>query len=498
MGRKFYYRRRGNCPGGRPARRADEAVSGGGRSAASPRALGLLGVDLGPDPVADLVEVVLGLVEQRRRGAVGDAGRLVRRRRRHQRALRPGHRGQPPLVLRAVRPGSATARRARGRGRTCGRCRRWRTSGSRSACTPGASASSTSVRASPTRHPWSPGPPLLDRSSSRRAPTGTTQNRQAKRPRAQRASLSSASESRGKARATAPAVVERRPGRRARTAERPARRARRRGRGTPAGRPDPGHRSGADRASESIQTCWTPYLNDSRRSRARRAGVTADRVTLATIAEALGVSRQHGVQRLQPPRPAQPGDAREGARRGPRAGLRRARPAWPAALRRGAGRRHRADREVAARRPDRSGVAADARRCRRGLRRGRRGARADPPARRRATRAHDIVRSAVVDGFVAHCDALDDERRRSSRSGGCRSSCSTAVPAPDEPSVGIDEEGGAVRRRRAPARRSATAAWPSIAFQPLTTGIGQQRRPTRRLDGYRARRGRRRRRPRSR
>ena len=104
-------------------------------------AAGLLGLDLGADAGADLVEVVLGLVEQGGRGAVGDARRLVR-----ASAATPASPASTPRRPAAARtsgssPGSATGRPARGRGRTCGPRRRWRTSGSRSACTPGASAS---------------------------------------------------------------------------------------------------------------------------------------------------------------------------------------------------------------------------------------------------------------------------------------------------------------------------------------------------------------------
>ena len=68
---------------------------------------------------------------------------------RGRRASRPGRRGG--ARTRRSGRGSATARRARGRGRTCAPSRRWRRCGSRSACTPGASARRQDRRPAPPR-----------------------------------------------------------------------------------------------------------------------------------------------------------------------------------------------------------------------------------------------------------------------------------------------------------------------------------------------------------
>jgi DNA-binding LacI/PurR family transcriptional regulator len=96
---------------------------------------------------------------------------------------------------------------------------------------------------------------------------------------------------------------------------------------------------------------------------------------------------------------------------------------------------------------------------------------------------HDIVRSAVVDGFVAHCDALDDERRTIVEERRLPIVVLDGRPAPDDPVVGIDEEGGA----QAVAdhvlglghRRLAV-----VRFQPLTPGMVNTV-AERRLAGYR-------------
>ena len=57
--------------------------------------------------------------------------------------------------------------------------------------------------------------------------------------------------------------------------------------------------------------------------------------------------------------------------------------------------------------------------------------------------AHDIVRTAVVDGFVAHCDALDDERRAIVEDRRLPVVVLDGRARPDDPSVDIDEEAGA-------------------------------------------------------
>jgi DNA-binding LacI/PurR family transcriptional regulator len=97
--------------------------------------------------------------------------------------------------------------------------------------------------------------------------------------------------------------------------------------------------------------------------------------------------------------------------------------------------------------------------------------------------AHDIVRSAVVDGFVAHCDALDDERRTIVDDRHLPIVILDGRPAPDDPVVGIDEEAGAgaaAEHLLALGHRRLAI----VAFQPLTTGTINTV-ASRRLDGYR-------------
>ena len=98
--------------------------------------------------------------------------------------------------------------------------------------------------------------------------------------------------------------------------------------------------------------------------------------------------------------------------------------------------------------------------------------------------AHDIVRSAVVDGFVAHCDALDDERRTIVEERRLPIVVLDGRAGPDEPVVGIEEERGA-HDVADHVIRSATDASPSSRFQPLTTGTINTV-TQRRLAGYRA------------
>ena len=97
--------------------------------------------------------------------------------------------------------------------------------------------------------------------------------------------------------------------------------------------------------------------------------------------------------------------------------------------------------------------------------------------------AHDIVRSAVVDGFVAHCDALDDERRTIVEDRRLPMVVLDGRAGPDEPVVGIEEERGAHDIAdhviRLGHRRIAI-----VAFQPLTTGMVNTV-TQRRLAGYR-------------
>ena len=106
------------------------------------------------------------------------------------------------------------------------------------------------------------------------------------------------------------------------------------------------------------------------------------------------------------------------------------------------------------------------------------------PRRTEGDSAHDIVRSAVVDGFVAHCDALDDERRTIVEDRRLPMVVLDGRAAPDEPVVGIEEERGAHdvadhviglgHRRLA-----------IVAFQPLT-GNTINTVTLRRHAGYRA------------
>jgi DNA-binding LacI/PurR family transcriptional regulator len=98
--------------------------------------------------------------------------------------------------------------------------------------------------------------------------------------------------------------------------------------------------------------------------------------------------------------------------------------------------------------------------------------------------AHDIVRTAVVDGFVAHCDALDDERRTIVDERRLPIVMLDGAAAPGEAVVGIDEEAGAHdvadHVLELGHRRLAI-----VAFQPLTEGTVNTV-TLRRLEGYRA------------
>src|SRR6188472_2035861 len=106
------------------------------------------------------------------------------------------------------------------------------------------------------------------------------------------------------------------------------------------------------------------------------------------------------------------------------------------------------------------------------------------PRRPAGETAHDIVRTAVVDGFVAHCDALDDERRTIVEERRLPIVMLDGAATPGEPVVGIDEEAGAHdvadHILRLGHRRLAI-----VAFQPLTHGTTNTV-ATRRLAGYRA------------
>jgi DNA-binding LacI/PurR family transcriptional regulator len=106
------------------------------------------------------------------------------------------------------------------------------------------------------------------------------------------------------------------------------------------------------------------------------------------------------------------------------------------------------------------------------------------PRRPAGDAAHDIVRSAVVDGFVAHCDALDDERRTIVEERRLPMVVLDGRAAPDEPVVGIEEERGA-HDAAAHVLELGHRRLAVIAFQPLTTGMVNTV-SQRRLAGYRS------------
>lgn len=95
----------------------------------------------------------------------------------------------------------------------------------------------------------------------------------------------------------------------------------------------------------------------------------------------------------------------------------------------------------------------------------------------------DVVRSAVVDGFVAHCDALDDERRLIVDERRLPIVVLDGRATTDDPSVGIDEEGGtyaAAHHLLELGHRNLAV----IAFAPHTLGAYNTG-TLRRLAGYR-------------
>ncbi len=105
------------------------------------------------------------------------------------------------------------------------------------------------------------------------------------------------------------------------------------------------------------------------------------------------------------------------------------------------------------------------------------------PRCRGADSAHDLVRSAVVDGFVAHCDALDDERRTIVEDRRLPLVVLDGQATPGDPWVGIDEEGGSYAAARhlldLGHRRLAVVKFPPSAPGHRTTVT------VRRLAGYR-------------
>ena len=97
--------------------------------------------------------------------------------------------------------------------------------------------------------------------------------------------------------------------------------------------------------------------------------------------------------------------------------------------------------------------------------------------------AHDVVRTAVVDGIVAHCDALDDDRRSLVIERGLPLVILDGRLDDDDASVGVDDEGGA-----ASAARHLTSLghrrFAIVAFSPRPDGFGAAV-TDRRMDGYR-------------
>ena len=168
-----------------------------------------------------------------------------------------------------------------------------------------------------------------------------------------------------------------------------------------------------------------------------------------------------GLQRLQPARSAQPHAARAGAQRRARPGLHRPRPGGAlAAPRQG---------RIARARLRRTGCATSSttpRRCS--------SSPASPPAARsrapawRSSRscregAAELVRSALVDGYVMFCTPENDERLEAVRARGLPYVLVDFSPYVDGPRVNIDDRGGAravaqhLRRPRPPALRARPA-----------------------------------------
>jgi DNA-binding LacI/PurR family transcriptional regulator len=102
---------------------------------------------------------------------------------------------------------------------------------------------------------------------------------------------------------------------------------------------------------------------------------------------------------------------------------------------------------------------------------------------RRPEDTADVVRTAVVDGFVAHCDALDQDRRTIVEERRLPFVVLDGQSVSGEPSIDIDEEGGAAAAARHLAelghRRFAV-----VAFLPLD-GLPRNTVALRRLAGYR-------------
>ena len=294
------------------------------------------------------------------------AGRRPCRRRRsparRASAGRPASRGSRPRRPAGARtsgscPGIATARRAPGRGRTCGRSRRWRTSGSRSACTPGASASPPSV--GPSR-PASATRPVLDRS---RSPSSATWNDPERRQSVEVAERPE--------RLVTLGIVEAREheGHGIDGPRRPPAPVDQLAESTARSRRGQRRASKNSRAATSACSCVLnrsshadhAYLNRSRNVKRYDAAVTSHRVHADHRSPSTSACRSA-------PSPTPTTGPTSSARRRVNGsspppgelGLRRARPARQLAAQR-AGRRHRPDREVAAGRPHRPGVPADAR-----------------------------------------------------------------------------------------------------------------------------------------
>ena len=246
----------------------------------------------------------------------------------------------------------------------------------------------------------------------------------------------------------------------------------------------------------------TTYLESFQKvKRLRCSHVTADRVTLATDRPGPRRVDQHRLQRLQPARPAQRGDAGTGPRRRPSelgyagpdplaSSLRSGRvgaiglieKSLPVALTDPASLLMLSGVAEAC---DEAGVALVL----------------IPRSRRPTPGPSTSCASAVVDGFVAHCDALDDERRLIVEERRLPIVVLDGRPEPGR-AVGRHRRGGRhVRRRRT---TSSQLGHRRLAVDRLRTRTASARTtpaPMRRLAGYRQavaeRRPRRRRRCRS-
>ncbi len=95
----------------------------------------------------------------------------------------------------------------------------------------------------------------------------------------------------------------------------------------------------------------------------------------------------------------------------------------------------------------------------------------------------DVVRTALVDGIVAHCDALDDDRRELVLERGLPLVILDGRLEDDDASVGVDDEGGA-RAVAAHLTSLGHRNFAVLAFSPRSDGFGAAV-TDRRMAGYR-------------